>query len=73
LPESISIVIPVYNEVESLPRLYEALKKVMDGLDNPYEVVLVDDGSRDGSLKYLEELAEVQAELWSDRGNGRGL
>jgi len=51
-------VIPVYNEVDSLPRLYEALKGVMDGLDNPYEVVLVDDGSRDGSLNYLEELAE---------------
>jgi len=63
LPESISIVIPVYNEVESLPRLYEALKKVMDGLDNPYEVVLVDDGSRDGSLKYLEELAERDSHI----------
>ncbi|VAV83232.1 Glycosyl transferase, family 2 [hydrothermal vent metagenome] len=63
MPESISIVIPVYNEVESLPRLYEALKKVMDGLDNPYEVVLVDDGSRDGSLKYLEELAERDSHI----------
>lgn len=57
MPESISIVIPIYNEVESLPRLYEAVTSVMSGLDNSYEIVMVDDGSRDGSLKYLEELA----------------
>jgi len=63
LPESISIVIPVYNEVESLPRLYEAIKDVVEGLDNPYEIVLLDDGSRDGSLKYLEELAERDSHI----------
>ncbi len=56
MPDSVSIVIPVYNERESLPVLYSSIKKVMDGLENPYEIVFVDDGSRDGSLEILEEI-----------------
>jgi glycosyltransferase involved in cell wall biosynthesis len=54
LKESVSIIIPVYEEEESLPELYRSTKAVMDGLDIPYEVIFVDDGSKDSSLEILE-------------------
>jgi len=54
LQESVSIVIPVFEEEESLPHLYESIKSVMDRLPNKYEIVFIDDGSKDGSLKVLE-------------------
>jgi polyisoprenyl-phosphate glycosyltransferase len=44
-----SIVIPVYNEAEVLPALYDRLTRVMEGLLEPYEIIFVDDGSRDDS------------------------
>ena len=52
--ESISIVIAVYNEEESLPVLYKNVKAVMERLSRPYEIIFVDDGSRDKSLLLLE-------------------
>jgi polyisoprenyl-phosphate glycosyltransferase len=48
-----SIVIPVYNEEETFPRLMQRLREVMDRLDGPAEVVLVDDGSTDGSYQEM--------------------
>ncbi len=48
-----SIVIPVYNEQESLPALVDRLRPVLDKLDGPAEVVLVDDGSRDNSYPMM--------------------
>ena len=54
MEESVSIVIPVYEEEESLPHLYKSIKDVMDKLKRKYEIVFVDDGSRDGTLKVLE-------------------
>jgi polyisoprenyl-phosphate glycosyltransferase len=48
-----SIVIPVYNEEESFADLVQGLKDVMDLLDGPTEVVLVDDGSRDSSFQLM--------------------
>ena len=48
-----SIVIPIYNEEESFPALVRRLREVMDRLDGPAEVVLVDDGSRDGSYELM--------------------
>jgi len=53
---NISVVVPVYNEVESLPPLCEWIEKVMDEHQFTYEVILIDDGSRDGSWKVIEEL-----------------
>ena len=52
----LSIVIPVYNEVEVLPTLYHRLTRVMEGLGEPYEIIFVNDGSDDGSLTLLREL-----------------
>lgn len=54
----ISLVIPVYNEADSLDLLHQALHQALDGLALGWEVVYVDDGSMDGSLTVLEQLAE---------------
>ncbi|HOG16536.1 MAG: Undecaprenyl-phosphate 4-deoxy-4-formamido-L-arabinose transferase [Syntrophaceae bacterium PtaU1.Bin231] len=54
-PSKISVVIPVYNEEANLRALRDRLSPVMEGLRRPYEVVLIDDGSRDGSLAILRE------------------
>ena len=50
-----SIVVPVYNEEESFPDLVKRLSEVMELLDGPAEVVLVDDGSRDSSYQLMLE------------------
>ncbi len=55
----LSIVVPVFNEVENLRPLHEEIVAAMAGLDRGYEVIYVDDGSRDGSRAVL---AELQAE-----------
>ena len=54
---SVSIVIPICNELENIPRLYEQLAAVLPGLNRPWEIVFVDDGSMDGSVEALQELA----------------
>ncbi len=56
MQESVSIVIPVFDEQESLPELYASIKEVMEPLGRPYEIIFVDDGSRDASLSVLEEI-----------------
>lgn len=52
-PPRYSVVVPVYNEEESIPALVKVLREVMDLLDGPAEVVLVDDGSRDSSYELM--------------------
>ena len=54
MEESVSIVIPVYEEEESLPHLYKSIKDVMDKLGRKYEIVFVDDGSKDNTFRVLE-------------------
>lgn len=53
----LSIVIPVYNEYDNLRLLYQSLCDAVCPLELSWEVVLVDDGSRDNSVQVLEELA----------------
>ncbi len=53
----ISIVVPVYNEEESLGELREWIEKVLSAHSFKYEVIYVDDGSNDGSWKVIEDLA----------------
>jgi glycosyltransferase involved in cell wall biosynthesis len=53
----LSVVLPVFNEVENLPALHEALTAVLDGLGKSYELIYVDDGSTDGSFALLRRLA----------------
>lgn len=52
----ISIVIPLYNEAESLPELVAWIKRVMDDHRFSYEIILIDDGSTDGSWLTIEAL-----------------
>ncbi len=54
----LSIVIPIYNEEENLPILYEKLKNVLDLLGKSYEIIFVNDGSTDRSWEIIKELAE---------------
>lgn len=58
-PGAVSAIVPVFDEVESLPRFHEELVAALDALGRPAEVVYVDDGSRDGSTDLL---AKFQAE-----------
>jgi undecaprenyl-phosphate 4-deoxy-4-formamido-L-arabinose transferase len=51
----LSIVIPVYNEEQVLPRLFERLYPALDALGRSYEIVFVNDGSRDRSVALLRE------------------
>lgn len=53
----ISITIPVYNEAENLPLLYESLRTILDQVASPWEIVLVNDGSSDRSGEVLDHLA----------------
>lgn len=53
----VSVVIPVYNEEDNLRPLIEGISSVMDNVGKPYEIIAIDDGSTDRSLKTLKELA----------------
>jgi len=53
-----SIVAPIYNENENIPELYRRICEVMDTTDEPWELVLVDDGSTDGSTDLIRALAQ---------------
>lgn len=55
----LSIIVPVYNEVESLDLLYRAIEKSVSGLDADWELILVDDGSKDGSLARIREIVQA--------------
>jgi len=54
----LSLVIPVYNERENLPSLFEAVHRAIDPLNLDWELIFVDDGSTDNSLSVLKELVE---------------
>lgn len=53
----ISVVVPVYNEIETIDELHRQVTAVMDRGPDRFELVLVDDGSRDGSTQRIRELA----------------
>ena len=62
--EKCSIVVPCYNEEEALPFFYEAVEKVLQTMPEPeFEYIFVDDGSRDGTLRVLREMAEKDSRV----------
>ena len=56
--KDLSIVISLFNEEESLPELISWIEKVMDSEGYEYEIIMVDDGSRDGSWKLIKEFSQ---------------
>jgi len=56
-----SIIAPIYNELENIPELYRRISYVMDSTGEPWELILVDDGSTDGSTQAIRDLAKGDA------------
>ena len=52
----LSVVLPIYNEVESIPHLLDELRPVLETTGRSFEIICVDDGSSDGSFAELEQL-----------------
>ena len=57
-PKMISLIIPVYNEVDSIAVLYERLREVLIAINRPWEIIFINDGSTDGSKPALDLLAD---------------
>lgn len=60
---SVSVVVPIYNEVENIPLLCDAIATVMRGMQTEWELILVNDGSRDGSSQKLAEVAAADPHI----------
>lgn len=72
------MVIPAYNEDRRLPATLERVTEFLEGLGRPYELVLVDDGSRDRTLEVMRATADAHARvkvvaLPGNRGKGRAV
>ncbi len=63
LRPEVSVVIPVYNEVENVPDLHRELTRALETMGRPYEIIVVDDGSRDGTLERLLEIEAADPRL----------
>jgi glycosyltransferase involved in cell wall biosynthesis len=59
----LSIIVPCFNEQEALPIFYDELNKVLKNMDIDHEIILVDDGSRDETLKVMRELAKKDKKI----------
>ncbi|MDK2979294.1 MAG: hypothetical protein PWP52_2008 [Bacteroidales bacterium] len=59
----ISVVVPLLNEEESLPELVDWIKKVMTTHHFTFEIIMVDDGSKDNSWHVIQELSEIHPEV----------
>ena len=59
----ISVIVPLYNEEESLPELHAWIKRVMDEKKFSYEIIFVNDGSTDKSWQVIEDLSSKNPEV----------
>lgn len=62
--ELLSIVVPCFNEEEALPIYYRETKKILDTMDIDYELLFIDDGSRDNSLLEMMMLSEMDNNVY---------
>jgi len=61
--QSLSIIIPVYNEEDNVLPLHQKITEALDSMGHPYEVIIVDDGSTDNTAQRLKELARSDSRL----------
>lgn len=59
--KKISLIIPCYNEQESLPIFYDSVSSVLKGLKYDYELLFIDDGSEDNTLEIIKDLARTDS------------
>ena len=59
----LSIILPIYNEVENIPQLFREIEEAINPLQIQYEVLAVNDCSKDGSLELLEEMSKTKKYL----------
>ena len=74
-PPEISIVIPAYNEAARLPSYLKEVQAYFEGRDESYEVIVVDDGSQDGTADRVREVAAGRTAVTVhalDRNRGKG-
>jgi glycosyltransferase involved in cell wall biosynthesis len=60
---TLSVAVPVYNELESLPELHRRVTEVMSGMGASWELILIDDGSSDGSREWIQAKAEEDPQV----------
>lgn len=63
LTPQVSVIVPIYNEVESLENLVSAIAQSLVPTTLAYEIICIDDGSTDGSTSLLKELAQTRSDL----------
>ena len=63
ITRDVSVVIPIKDEVESLPHLLEAIASTLKDAGFSYEIICVDDGSMDGSVQFLKEQGCIRDDL----------
>ena len=71
----LSIIVPAYNEEQRLPATLERMRSYLDSRDEPYEVLIVDDGSSDNTLAMSRTIAEGWPQLQVhalERNTGKG-
>jgi len=61
--QTLSVVVPIYNEVDSIPHLVESIATILRSYQINYEIICVDDGSKDGSTEVLTNLAKNRDDL----------
>ncbi|REJ65954.1 MAG: glycosyltransferase [Planctomycetota bacterium] len=59
----LSVIVPIYNELDNIPLCHEQVSEVLGGLEHEYEIVFVDDGSTDGSRERLVEIAAADSHV----------
>lgn len=68
-PPALSIVVPLFNECRNLPPLLDALDAALTGIDQTYEVILVNDGSSDATAERLDEIGDARVRVVHFRRN----
>jgi glycosyltransferase involved in cell wall biosynthesis len=63
VPPEVSVIVPIYNEVESLESLVSAIAQTLLTTRYSYEIICVDDGSKDGSTDLLKKLVQTRSDL----------